>query len=68
MDRFKILKGHEPPPLTEEQKNHAHITQLWEKIIKGFDTEAELQKLFNSVLIKQKNPNKARGDGYFWYG
>jgi hypothetical protein len=45
MNRFKILKGHEPPPLTEEQKNHVHITQLWKKIIEGIDTKTELQKL-----------------------
>jgi len=55
MDRFKILKGQEPPPLTEEQKNHAHIARLWEKIIEDTNTKEELQKLLNNALIKPKN-------------
>jgi hypothetical protein len=46
MNRFQILKGQEPPPLSEERKHHAEIVRLWKTI----EDRKDLPELLRDAL------------------
>jgi len=45
MDRFQILKGIEPPPLTAEERLEAEALQIFQDTIDTHSVEQELKNL-----------------------
>lgn len=65
MDRFKILKGQEPPLPTEEQRQHAKIVRLWESIADRADLPKLLRMAKNPFIRCEYPGNKLWTDSGF---
>ena len=51
MDRFQILKGIEPPPLTEKERLEAEALQIFQDAI----DEIDIHNLLTKIVFPREN-------------